>query len=533
MAFHDKHDQCGTILCQTPDLLNFLSLYRKNLPLAKHRRILKMKRIYLLPLLLLLTFFINSCKIPQSGKYEIRAIWMSRFEYARDKTVQESKQYIESSFRKFARAGINVILFQVRGNGDAFYRSDFEPWSDMLSDKIGEDPGWDPLEFAIEQARLNNLELHAWLNTFPAWRAGDPLPEPSQPMHPILLHPDWVVCDSAGNPMKPDEGYISFTPGNPGVQQHIIRVVLDIIHKYDVDGIHFDYIRYPEQSPELGYSHDSVTMQRINSSIENPANLTLENFQREQVSNFVTKVYNAVTGQKPWIKMSAALIGHHHNSSWNGYHDVYQDAGRWLAVGKIDIVFLMTYTSIGHPTAPYERALEQWQQMTHLGRPIVPGLPVYKVGRSMDWSEILEQMNLIRSSGFPGMVFFSANSLNEDLDEIQSDYFPREALLPPMPWKNSTPPEAPEGLTLSTGADSLRLSWLGNTEAVKWVLYKGSDINDPENMVHIFPGQTTRVSIPSEDASVRFYLTAVSRSGVESQPADFYGEKVTANEFQE
>ena len=485
-----------------------------------------MKNLFIL-IIVLTCAFLNSCKIPESGKYEVRAVWMSRFEYARDKSVQESKQHIASSFKKFARAGMNVILFQVRGNGDAFYNSDYEPWSAMLSDSIGKDPGWDPLAYAIEQARENNLELHAWINTFPAWRADDPLPAPSQPMHPILLHPEWVVCDSAGQAMTPENGYISFSPGIPEVQQHIIRVVLDIISKYDVDGIHFDYIRYPESSPEMGYSHDKVTLSRLGSSIENPANLSLENFQREQVNNFVTKVYNAVTGQKSWVKMSAAVIGHHHNSSWNGYHDVYQDAGRWLATGKIDMVFLMTYTNIGHPTAPYERALEQWQQMTHLGRPIIPALPVYKTGRSIEWSEIWDQMNLIRNSGFPGMVFFSANSLNKELDEINANYFPKPALLTPMPWKSSIVPALPGELSATMIQDSVRLTWQADSMSVKWVLYRDQDVNDPNNIIRILPGFRTEVTVANSGTDDHFYLSGVNRVGIESDAVEFDTKNLT------
>ncbi|HID38242.1 MAG TPA: hypothetical protein EYP36_01850, partial [Calditrichaeota bacterium] len=153
-------------------------------------------------------------------KREVRAVWMSRFEYAQGKTAKQAKAYIRDSFQKFAAAGMNTIIFQVRGQADAIYRSQYEPWSNLLTDTLGKDPGWDPLEYALTEAHDSGLDLHAWINTFPAWKSEEAPPQKSQPLHPLLAHPDWLVCDSAGNPMKPSAGYITFSPGIPAVQEH-------------------------------------------------------------------------------------------------------------------------------------------------------------------------------------------------------------------------------------------------------------------------------------------------------------------------
>ena len=118
---------------------------------------------------MMISFSCTSEYIPK--KHEIRAVWMTRFEYARDKTASESQEYIKDSFAKLSDAGFNLVVFQIRGTADAFYYSAYEPWSKLLTDTLGQDPGWDPLGYALQTAHDHGLELHAWLNTFPAWKA--------------------------------------------------------------------------------------------------------------------------------------------------------------------------------------------------------------------------------------------------------------------------------------------------------------------------------------------------------------------------
>lgn len=475
-----------------------------------------MKRILSLLILILLTAIHFSCKTPLVKKHEIRAVWMSRFEYAQDKTAEESKQYIQDSFRKFAGAGFNLVIFQVRGNADAFYQSDHEPWSKLLTGSLGKDPGWDPLEFALQTAHQYGLELHAWLNTFPAWRANEPPPDLTSPPHPYLIHPEWVVCDSLGKPMQPRDGYISFSPGIPAVHDHLRNVVLDIIRKYDVDGIHFDYIRYPESSSQNGYSHDSVSVERFSSPEINPDQYSFTVFQREQVSSFVTMIYNAITAEKPWVKVSAAVLGHHHGAPWNGFSAVYQDAQRWLATGKIDLLFPMTYTRIKHPTASYESSLQQWKEMFYTCRPIVPGIAIYKLGEEYDLKQIWAQMNLIREQGFPGMVFFSAENLSRALEKIHKKYYPVKSLIPPLPWKTEIPPVIPLVFTATVAQDSLLLQWQTNTPAHHVVIYHTPEIEKASNILAILPGTVSAIKIKREFPAEELYITALNRVNVES-----------------
>jgi len=482
--------------------------------------------IRLLIFILLLTAW--SCKKQPLIKYEVRAVWMSRFEYAQGKNAARSQAYIQQAFRKFRQAGMNLVLFQVRGNADAFYHSKYEPWSKLLTDTLGKDPGWDPLRFALQTAHGLGLELHAWINTFPAWKAEDPPPTPSKPLHPLLAHPDWVVCDSSGRPMHPKSGYISFSPGNPQVRRYIRKVVMDIVQNYDVDGIHFDYIRYPEGAEKLGYSHDSVSVRLYGDSLKNKEKYIWRVWQREQINRFLTTLYNTATQSKPWIKISAAVIGHTYSAVWNGYHSVFQDVRRWLSTAKIDLVFPMTYTAITNARASYTTAIKQWRALFHLGRPIIPGIAVYKLGQRYTFKEIQDEITLLRKRRFPGMVFFSATALLKAIDKIQKEYYPAAVLLPPFAWKKGVPPVQPNALSLHIKNERLILSWQGVPGTENFVLYKAKDTAKPENMVCIIPAVRQELIMPYSGKRQSFYLTAVNRVGRESKPFLFVWPESTA-----
>jgi uncharacterized lipoprotein YddW (UPF0748 family) len=462
-----------------------------------------------------------SCRPPDLKKYETRAVWMSRFDYKENKTTTESQNYISKNFREFKEAGLNTIIFQVRGNADALYNSHYEPWSKLLSDTLGKDPGWDPLDFAIQKAKTHGLKIHAWVNTFPAWRAEEPPPEPSTPLHPLLAHPEWVICDSAGNPMQSEHGYITFSPGIPEVQEHISAVVIDIVQNYDVDGIHFDYIRYPESSRHMGYSHDSVSISRFHSTEHNPGYYSWEIFQREQINHFVENIYNQINFHKPWVTVSAAVIGHHHTAGWNGFGAVFQDARRWMAIGKIDIIFPMTYQKIGHPTAPFDGALIQWQEITHLGRHIIPGIATYRAEREFGWGEIWDQIELIRSQNFPGMVFFSARSLARALNELSESYYEKPALTIPLYWKTDVPVILPLDLNVQVLSDSIRFEWQKQDDVHCYALYNHLPVSNPDHLIKIIPGQQTTCQILKSNSELSYYLTAVNRVGIEGPAVTF------------
>lgn len=387
---------------------------------------------------------------------ELRGVWLSRFNYTDNLGTTDKEaiqEYIRESFQTVKNANCNTVFFQVRGNGDVFYRSKYEPWSQMLTGTLGNDPGWDPLQFAVQTAREYNLQIHAWINAFPGWRGtGEPIA--TNPPHPYAAHPDWVVCDSNGVPMPKSNHYVSFSPGNPEVHRHIKNIVLEIITNYDVDGIHFDYIRYPEGTLNHGYSHDAVSVARFNARKSNPLKLDWENWQREQITEFLAGVYNAIMATKPAVNISAAVLGNYNAPGWNGYYQVYQDAARWAAIGKIDLIVPMTYAT--RENGRFQALIERWKTIPNIKQPIAPGLGAW----TLPFNEILQEIDDVRSLGLEGVTFFAMSSFNDaQWDSLRKIKFPYPALPPALPWKFKKPVPPPENCMMQMRDNKLLLAW--------------------------------------------------------------------------
>jgi uncharacterized lipoprotein YddW (UPF0748 family) len=461
---------------------------------------------------------------------EFRGIWMSRFDYTQnlnstDKEVIQN--YIKKTFQWFKEANLNTVFFQVRGNADAFYRSNYEPWSQLLTGVLGQDPGWDPLQFAIHTAHELGLELHAWINVFPAWR-GKIEPTPSTPIHPVLAHPEWIVCDSIGKPMSKSESYTFFSPGNPEVHRHIINVLMEITSKYEIDGIHFDYIRYPEGSAKKGYSHDKVSATRFLSYKTNPLRLDWENWQREQLTSFVAKAYNAITSIKPWIKVSAAVIGNYNQSSWSGYNAVYQDAARWATIGKIDIIVPLNYRSRENDS--FRKIIESWKNIPNIQKPIVTGIGAY----ILSFEDLLKEVDDVRSAGLNGMAFFAASSFDStQLNRLKSEKFKLAAIPPAMPWKYKNPPPAPDSCVVTSDSLNLIFNWKQSRLPEKrnfirnYVIYSSAensiDITNAAFILTILPWKSTCFVTAKEpnNNNRNYFIAAIDAANNASELVQF------------
>ncbi len=389
---------------------------------------------------------------------EMRGAWMSRFEYTQNLKTHDQdsiKAYIAETFEHMRRANFNTIFFQVRGNGDALYNSANEPWSNLLTGTLGQDPGWDPLAYAVTLARRLGLEIHAWINTFPVWR-GKSDPAQTTPPSPYLAHPEWLVCDSSGTPMPKSNHYVSFSPGIPAVHDYIIRVVTDIVEKYDIDGIHFDYIRYPEGSINYGYSHDPISVRRFRSTEGNPHQLNWQDWQREQLTQFVARTYNALIALKPYLKVSAAVIGKYNQSGWNGYHQVFQDARRWSEIEKIDWIIPMLYMGRDEGRYGFTYLINEWQEKFSVDRPVYAGLGIYRI----PWEESLEEIEDCRKINMQGNVIFSTGSIKEDnFNSLKLSKYQNPAKIPSLSWKDTLAPPPPSKIKVDRDDLGVTLKW--------------------------------------------------------------------------
>lgn len=490
------------------------------------------KRLYLV--LLSIIMLLTGCRERFHRTREARGLWVTRWEWTKTKPDEPDpagtqQQNICRIFDEARRTNMNMILFQIRGNADAFYRSNYEPWSQLLTGTLGQEPDWDPLAFAIEQAHRRGLELHAWFNTFPAWRGTNP-PPPCNPPHIINQHPEWLICDQEGNPMPLSDHYVSLSPGIPEVRNYLLRVVMDIVSHYDIDGLHFDYIRYPESADKLGYSHDSISVALFHSPEGNPNRLTWADWQRENINQFVRAVYDSVTHCKPWVILSAAVIGKYNTSSWNGYHVVFQDARQWLADSKIDFVAPMIYWPTTHQTAPFGPIASDWLIGYERNRYAFPGMMINRLDtRTWPLKELLSELAIVRDHG-NGMIFFSYSGLETARQLLHQSGFPFPANPPAMPWKDNTPPLYPQQLRAFVLPDgTVRLEWSepdSSDEVLRYNIFRSTtlpmDLSDARHLIYITaPGETSFIDQNVKSGRTYHYVvTALDRVNNESPPSN-------------
>jgi uncharacterized lipoprotein YddW (UPF0748 family) len=297
----------------------------------------------------------------REGDKQVRAIWVTRWDY---KTPSDVRRIMENC----AAMRFNVVLFQVRGSGTVFYPSKIEPWAwELTSDgpgTTGEDPGWDPLKVAIREAHRRGLELHAYVNVFPAWRSQKFPPRDSGQLW--WEHPDWFMCDAAGERMIPrdaelDEGvkrdwYSFLSPGVPEVQDYLVELFVELVENYDVDGLHYDYIRYPREIKEVaaGYeerakrlgnwSYDPVSLARFSkeTGVSSP-DLDLDawvKWRAGQITEITRRVSERVREIRPGIIISAAVMA----EPGDAYQTKMQDYVTWMEKGYLDAAITMNYT---------------------------------------------------------------------------------------------------------------------------------------------------------------------------------------------
>lgn len=349
---------------------------------------------------------------------EMRGVWVTRFSWTH-------REELEVIFDEVADAGFNAVFFQVRGNFDAYYPSALEPWAAGLTGTLGEDPGWDPLQTAIDLGHARGMQVHAYINVFPFWRGTTPPPETS-PVHAYRSNPSWVVADAAGTPMALNSSYVFASPGNPSVQQRVAAVAGDIARRYDVDGIHLDYIRYPGDQ----YSRDATSVARY---AADPGGLSWEDWQRSQVKETVAGVSAAVD-----VPVTAAVWGVYENRwGWSsvseGNLDYFQDSGAFLGEGLLDANIPMIYWPVAD--TPGARLDFATLVADHVSRAADRHVYAGMGGEGVTMDQVIACVEAARAAGAPGVVLFDWSLFRNDLPRLKSTVFAEPAIPPAMPWR--------------------------------------------------------------------------------------------------
>ena len=349
---------------------------------------------------------------PDDG--EMRGVWVDRWTFSTEADVR-------AIMNGAADAGFNTVFFQIRGNADAYYASNFEPWAKGLTGTLGKNPGWDPLGVAVDEGHKRGLQVHAYVNAFPFW-AGTTPPSESTPRHAYLAHPDWVVVDSGGTAMALNNSYVWMSPGNPEVRQRLVDVTSDIADHYDVDGIHLDLVRYPGSQ----YSHDAASTANYDGSDWGA-------WQREQVVNAVVAVHDAVD-----VPVTAAVWGiYEDNWGWGtsaGNRDYYQDSYAMLAQGGTDANMPMIYWEVAAHEGDYTdftTLVKEFVANAH-GRHIYAGL-----NTELGEDAVLACLDSARANGARGVVLFDYGVMHDEgwLADFGARAFPEPKAPPTMPWR--------------------------------------------------------------------------------------------------
>ncbi|MGA9117230.1 MAG: family 10 glycosylhydrolase [Bacteroidota bacterium] len=447
-----------------------------------------------------------------SPSEEVRAVWLATAP-GLDWPSSTDREAQQESLRTFVaalrRAHFNTIFFQVRSRGDAFYRSVYEPWAESLTGTLGADPGWDPLAFLLHEAHASGLELHAWFNVYKVRGPSNRIPS-TLPPHPARAHPSWVV-EAEG------EGWLD--PGLPEVRRYLLGVALDLVRNYDLDGIHFDYIRYPGRD-----FPDESTYRRYGRGQDRGA------WRRGNINAFVREFYDSAAALRPRLKVGSAPMGVFSNGNgkgaWGAFHSYYQDARGWLRSGKHDYLVPQIYWDIGATNADPDFALlaREWGREAG-GRHVYAGIGAYKPAVL---AEIPRQIDIAREAGLLGQSFFRYEHIRNTA--VLGGRYAAPAAIPPMPWKDSIPPLPPAVLAAEEiSAGIFRLSWHapppgrdGEPPASYTLFRRSSRQGDIPILVACPEGEAlslTDTLPPSEALGWTWYLSARDRAGAGSAPA--------------
>lgn len=407
---------------------------------------------------------------------EMRGLWVAtvaNIDWPSRSTLTADQQRAEliSIFDRAAAAGFNAIIFHVRPAGDAVYRSSIEPWGAMLSGTQGTDPGYDPLAFAVQEAHARGLQLHAWINPFRAGNTSDSARLSSKHLFKVRRDLGRVYGSQ-----------LWFDPGEPEVHDHVMRVVTDIVQRYDVDGIHADDYFYPY--PETDAANRTIVFPDAATYSRSGSSLMLGDWRRANVDRFVERLYREVHAIKPMMVVGISPFGIWRPGSPNGvvgldaYATIYADSRRWLTEGWVDYLAPQLYWSIAAPQQSYPALLDWWLQQSTRGRHVWPGLAAYRVqdgtSSAFSASEIATQVSLTRTrpAGTGHLLYNATSTLTRNggvvAASLSADLYRTRAIPPAYPWLDAVSPPAP---VVSVSGASLTIT-PGNGEAARWFVVR-------------------------------------------------------------
>ncbi|KAB2645855.1 MAG: family 10 glycosylhydrolase [Verrucomicrobia bacterium] len=365
-------------------------------------------KIHLLRLLVLLAL-LSPALVPRTAA-EFRGAWVASvhnldWPSRPGLSAAEQKAELRTILNRAADLKLNAILLQVRPASDALYASRHEPWSAFLSGEQGVGPGYDPLAYAISEAHARGIALHAWVNPF---RAATGSKAPPAANHVSRRHPEWI---------RTYAGQKWVDPGEPEARRYVLDVILDIVRRYDIDGLHIDDYFYPYPKGGADFP-DGATWARHGVG----SGLSKADWRRSNINRFVGDMYRAVKAEKPSVKVGISPFGIWRpgvpattEAQLDCYGQLFADSRKWLAEGWCDYLAPQLYWSCEPAKQSFPVLLKWWRAQSTAGKPIWPGIAPDRIGSSRPASEIARQIALTREgTAQPGHIHWSMKALMRD-----------------------------------------------------------------------------------------------------------------------
>jgi len=461
---------------------------------------------------------------PPAVAREFRGVWVATvgnidWPSARGLPVDSQKAELIAILDRAAELKLNAVIFQVRTAADALYPSELEPWSEYLTGTQGQapEPLWDPLAFAVEEAHRRGLELHAWFNPY---RARHPSSRsPAAANHISVTRPDIVRRYGT---------HLWMDPGEPDVQDHTVAVMLDVVRRYDVDGIHIDDYFYPyRERDSTGKVLDFPDEASWNRYVSSGGKLSRDDWRRSNVDELVRRLYREIHATKPWVKFGVSPIGIWRPGHppapeaccFDAYQQIYADARKWFAEGWVDYFVPQLYRPMADTLMNYGVMLGWWAEQNASDRHLYVGMIPSRVrgGRQQNgWppEEIVGQIYVARGhGGVHGHVHFSARALMRDslAQRLARTVYRYPALVPPSPWLPRTAPGAPR-VTLTADGTALSLAAGPGEPPRVWVVRARYG---NRWTVEVVPATRTQVALTGDAPLREVVVSAVDRGGNE------------------
>ncbi len=499
--------------------------------------------------------FLWSGNLLYSQNEEFRATWVITWNHINaSSSVEQHQARVRQILDNHQAANMNAVLWQVRQSGTAYYPSSYEPWGYYAGYK---DPGYDHFAYAVEEAHKRGMEIHAWFNVFQAYD--------TSPGAPAAEHPEWICRDQSAIPM---ESSISLSPGLAEVRAYLVQVAMEIVRKYDIDGLHLDYVRWNEYSntttkmlakesekhlPLDGMIPQAVLDELIRTQsgrylydVDHPYSggvpqgfNTWEDWWRWSVTDFVRTLHDSIQSVKPWVRLSPAALGNYNWGGWNGYYVVYQDAALWFNEGYVDQLTPMHYhwtTGDGF----YTMLESQWKpnilKGISEGRLFSVGPGSYVLADNNIWNRHPEIVASCRevdwTDGFQFFSYGSWNSYQYWLDAAEL-FFTTKTKIRQVNHPASVKPPSPTFTVLKLDSLNYQISVTPDgamdTEG-RFAVYRSETENiDPQTdeIIHIQFGKDAFQVIDTFDGlqnfngSYRYYASTFNRFWRESDPSNY------------